>query len=213
VSLRFAHVVEAYVPPGMYALEVRQRLPGDERTYIVEHQAAYGGIGLRSQHHSDQSTHRSADPVDKWSSASRCQALNELCQRAGMRCVRDKRNQGRRVGQIERESVILLVFEPIAGAPSNHVHANNPASARKIQRQGVEISAVACQAMDANDDVVFARVSPLSIDDAMKSMGIKCKEAVLARIRWHVRMQPSDTRLRRALSRGKPSMTMPCIRR
>ena len=121
--------------------------------------------------------------------------------------------QGRRVGQIERESVILLVFEPIAGAPSNHVHANNPAAARKIHRQGVEISAVACQAMDANDDVVFARVSPLSIGDAMKPVGIKGKEAVLARIRWHVRVQPSDTRLRRALSRRKPSMTMPCIRR
>lgn len=130
-----------------------------------------------------------------------------------MGCVRHKRNQGRRVGQIERESVILLVFEPIAGAPSNHVHANDPAAARQIHRQGVEISAVACQAMDANDDMVFARVSPLSIDDAMKPMGIKGKEAVLARIRWHARMQPSDTRLRRALSRGKPSMTMPCIRR
>src|SRR6266508_527466 len=77
---------------------------------------------------------------------------SELCQRAGMRCVRDKRNQGAR-----------------AGLPS--------------------------------------------IDNAMKSMGPSAKEAVLARIRWHVRMQPSDTRLRRVLSRGKPSMTMPCIRR
>jgi hypothetical protein len=112
----------------------------------------------------------------------------------------------------ERKSVILLVFEPIAGAPSNQVHANDPAAARQIHRQGVEISAVACQAMDANDDMEFARVSPLSIDNAMEPMGIKRKEAVLARIRWHARMLPSDTRLRRALSRGKPSMTMPCIR-
>jgi hypothetical protein len=103
--------------------------------------------------------------------------------------VRDKRKERRRVGQVLPESIILFVFEPIARTPPDYIHANHSEMTGEGGRQIIEVPAVAGQSMDADNNSVLTRVSPFAVCNTMKTVGIECKEAMLVRLRCHLRLK------------------------
>jgi hypothetical protein len=142
VCFNFGHILETLAPSRMQFPEPCKCLPGNERPDIVHDQAPYWRIRSGCQHHSDQSAHRSADPINERSPLRRW-APDELGQRASPFLVSNKRKQGRRIGQILSETIILLVFKPIARAASDYIHANHSEMAGQSGSQTIEIPAVA----------------------------------------------------------------------
>jgi hypothetical protein len=55
--------------------------------------------------------------------------------------------------------------------------------------QTIEIPAVASKTMDADDDTLPSWSAPFSVGNAMETVRIKCKEAVLVRLRGHVKLK------------------------
>jgi len=103
--------------------------------------------------------------------------------------VCDKRKERRRVRQVLPESIILFVFKPVARAPPNYIHANHSEMTGERGSQTVKIPAVAGQPMDADNNSVLTWVSPFAVCNAMKTVGIECKKAMLVRLRCHVRLK------------------------
>src|SRR6266498_4086857 len=64
MALDLVEIAEPGPGAGGAELEPHQRMPGKQRPDVVQHQAAYRGIGLRREHHPDQASHRGSDPVD-----------------------------------------------------------------------------------------------------------------------------------------------------
>jgi len=116
-------------------------------------------------------------------------ASDELRQRASPLLVCNKRKKRRRVRQVLPEPIILFVIKPIARTPPNYIHANHSEMTGESGSQTIEIPAVAGQPMDADNKSVLTWVSPFAVCNAMKTVGIECKKAMLVRLRCHVRLK------------------------
>lgn len=160
----------------MPVLELRQGLPRYEGSHIVEHQAANRRTGPRGQHHADQSPHRGADPVDEWRPAFTRQLLDEAADRPRLDRPRRERDQGRRIGEIEREAVVLFVYQPLAGPAPDHINRNDAAILGELRGEHVEVAAVARQPMHADDGMVLAGVATFVVGDAMESMWSRARK-------------------------------------
>src|SRR6266496_2037345 len=106
-------------------LEPHQGAPGHQRPDVVQHQAADRRIGFCREHHPDQAAHRGSDPVD---SLALARSLEPAQKGDPVRGRGYPGEQRRGVGKILRESVILLVLEPVAVAAADHVHAHDAAA-------------------------------------------------------------------------------------
>jgi hypothetical protein len=129
--------------------------------------------------------HRGADPVDEWRPAFTRQSLDEAADRPRLDRLRHERDQGRRIGEIEREAVVLFVYQPLAGPAPDHIHGNDAAILGELRGEHVEVAAVARQPMHADDGMVLAGVAPFVVGDAMESMWVEGEKGVLTRFGRH----------------------------
>ena len=183
MALDLGEARKARAGAGGRELEPRQRPPRHQRPDVVQHQAADRRIGLRREHHPDQAAHRGSDPVD---SLPHARSLEPAQKRDFVRRRGHPGEQCGGVGKILRESVVLLVLEPVAVAAADDVHAHDAASpAGEVLGELVEIAAVAREAVHAHYDMLAARIYPLGVGDAVEAVRSECEKVVEARFVEH----------------------------
>ncbi len=142
-------------------LDLRQRQLRHERADVVQDQPAQRRPLSGGQRHADQAAHRGADPVDRRQSQQLAKA--------------------RQVAGIGRDRVVFWIVEPAAAAASDHVDREHPrALGGQRARQMIEVAGVAGQAVDAEHDLLGARLAPFDVgqlDRGMRPIQSLCREA------------------------------------
>ena len=141
--------------------DAHQRFRFDRWADVVEHQAAHGRSGQRRHAQTDQTAHRGADPVERL-------------------CV-DARQQRHHVGHVLRRLVAGRVGQPVRLSAPGHVGADHAVFALHRLRQGVEVAALARQAMHAQQHARIGRIAPLPVGHTMQAVLVEAWHVIQAR--------------------------------
>jgi hypothetical protein len=139
----------------------------DGRADVVDDEAAQRRVFQRGNTEADQAAHRRADPIDG--------------------CRVQARQQRHHVGHVLRDAVVHRVSEPPRSAAANDVGADHAVLSAQRARQRVEVTALARQAVHADQQARVGGITPLPVRHAVQAAIVQTLHMVEARLVRHDR--------------------------